>query len=326
MVKTVSSLHVVRLALILSAGTVLGLAVYGGRSGHITDPPLTAKQKDALAVVAPKPASQPAPPIYFPNGGTQLLPQYRLIAIYGTPGDAVLGALGAQSLPDTLTRVKAMAASYQPLFPEAALPTLEIITTVASASPTDNKDYSREIEISTLQPWIDAARAAGVYTVLDLQPGRTDFLTQAKQYESLLKQPFVGLALDPEWRLAPNQKPLAQIGQVSIEEVNSVADWLSTLTRQNRLPQKLFLLHEFNLTMINHRELLNTSHPELAYIIQMDGQGAPPVKHDTWVAIMAGAPSGVRFGWKNFYAKDQPMLTPQQTMAITPMPWYVSYQ
>jgi len=44
------------------------------------------------------------------------------------------------------------------------------------------------------------------------------------------------------------------------------------------------------------------------------------------VAIMAGAPSGVRFGWKNFYAKDQPMLTPQQTMAITPMPWYVSYQ
>ena len=40
-----------------------------------------------------------------------------------------------------------------------------------------------------------------MYVVLDLQPGRTDFLTQAKRYEPLLALPHVGLALDPEWRL-----------------------------------------------------------------------------------------------------------------------------
>ena len=33
---------------------------------------------------------------------------------------------------------------------------------------------------------MDAAVAAGDYVVLDLQPGRTDFLTQAQQYAELL--------------------------------------------------------------------------------------------------------------------------------------------
>ena len=71
---------------------------------------------------------------------------------------------------------------------------------------------------------MDAAREAGVYVMLDLQPGRTDFLTQAKRYEELLAQPHVGLALDPEWRLGPQQLHLEQIGSVGIDEVNSVVD------------------------------------------------------------------------------------------------------
>ena len=40
-----------------------------------------------------------------------------------------------------------------------------------------------------------------MYVVLDLQPGRSNFLDQAKLYEPLLRLPHVGLALDPEWRL-----------------------------------------------------------------------------------------------------------------------------
>ena len=44
-----------------------------------------------------------------------------------------------------------------------------------------------------------------MYVVLDLQPGYTDFLAQAQRYEEFLAQPHVGLALDPEWRLAPGR-------------------------------------------------------------------------------------------------------------------------
>lgn len=255
-----------------------------------------------------------------------LFPGNRIVAIYGTPNVPALGALGEQSMDDSIARAKGLVTNYQDFSTEKILPAMEIITTVAAGTPTDNGDYSQEVDSNTLKPWIEAAQKAGVYVVLDLQPGRSDFLTQAKQYEQLLRYPNVGLALDPEWRLAPGQVPLVQIGSVSIQEVNATADWLADVTRQQKLPQKLLLLHEFRLTMIADRDQLDTSHNELAYVIQMDGQGNQQVKQDTWRTITANPPANVRFGWKNFYHQDSPMLSPQETMAINPKPWYVSYQ
>lgn len=265
-------------------------------------------------------------PAELPGGGRTLFPEHRLVALYGTPGAPVLGVLGAQNLPRSIARAKALAKTYQRYTTERVLPTMEIITTVASASPTENGDYSQEIDITTLRPWVEAAQKAGVYVVLDLQPGRANFLSQTKRYAPLLKYPNVGLALDPEWRLKPDQVPLVQIGSVDIHEVNATAGWLADLTARNDLPQKLFLLHEFRLTMLPHRSQLDTSHKQLAYAIQMDGQGAQSEKAATWHAIKLHPPANVHFGWKNFYRKDTPVLTPSQTMKLKPMPRYISYQ
>lgn len=263
---------------------------------------------------------------HFPDGSRLLFPGQRLVALYGSPDEPVLGVLGAQPMQASIDRVKALATTYQPLLHMRVMPALEIIATVASSSPTQNGDYSREQPLALLAPWVDAARRQGVYIVLDLQPGRSDFLTQAKQYEPLLQQPNVGLALDPEWRLKPDEVHLKQIGSVGIDEVNATAAWLASLVSQQRLPQKLFLLHEFRPSMLPERERLDTSHSELAYAIQMDGQGSQPMKQSTWRGILQDAPGAVHFGWKNFYTKDTPMLTPNQTAAIQPQPWYISYQ
>lgn len=262
----------------------------------------------------------------FPQGGRQLLPAYRLVALYGSPGMAALGVLGRQDAGASITAVKTLASEYQPYTTQKIYPTFEIIATVASGPPTNDNDYSQERDASIIEPWVIAAKQNGVYVILDLQPGREDFLSQAKQYESLLKEPNVGLALDPEWRLKPDQVHLKQIGSVDIAEVNAVAKWLSDLTLANELPQKVFLLHQFKVPMLSNRSQLDTSHAELAYMIQMDGQGSQQAKLGTWQAILANPPAGVYFGWKNFYAKDNPLLTPQQTMQLTPQPWYISYQ
>lgn len=75
------------------------------------------------------------------------------------------------------------------------IPTFEIIATIASASK--DKDYSSVASVAKLRPWVQAAQRAGVYVVLDAQPGRSDFLSQAKRYASLLKMPNVGVAHQP---------------------------------------------------------------------------------------------------------------------------------
>jgi hypothetical protein len=165
-----------------------------------------------------------------------------------------------------------------------------------------------------------------MYVVLDLQPGRASLLAQARRYQSLLELPDVGLALDPEWKLAPGQLPDRQIGSVSISEVNSVIRWLAGLTAHYQLPQKLLVLHQFRLSMIRDEDELDTRHQDLAILIHMDGQGTPADKQQTWDAVTRAAPAGVSFGWKDFYTKDHPMMSPQQTMARTPQLSMVSYQ
>jgi len=218
------------------------------------------------------------------------------VALYGQPGVAGLGALGEQDTAASVARIRSLAAHYAPLSTAQVLPTFEIIATVADSAAGADGDYSAETSVADLQPVVDAATAAGLYVVLDLQPGRTDFLTQARRYTPLLRRPNVGLALDPEWRLAPGQRHLQQIGSVDASEMNTVSAWLAELTSHARLPQKLLLIHQFQLAMIGNEASLNTNHPELAMVIQMDGQGSPEAKDRTWNAITAAAPTGIGFG------------------------------
>ncbi len=273
------------------------------------------------------PSEPPKPkPYEFPAGGRTLLPTYRLVALYGNPDSKGLGVFGEQTSEESVARIRELAAQYQVFSSEPIYPAFEIITTVASASAGDDGNYSRKTSMDKLKPIVDLAKAQNVYVLLDLQPGLTDFLTQAKIYEELLREPHVGLAIDPEWRLKPGQKHLKQIGTVTAAEINTTATWLADLVKANELPQKMLLLHQFKLSMITERETLDTSRPELAWTIQMDGLGNQNVKQDTWRNILANAPAGISFGWKNFIDEDQPMLSPEQTMQIEPKPVFISYQ
>ncbi|MFP5371010.1 MAG: hypothetical protein ACLGI3_09705, partial [Actinomycetes bacterium] len=193
--------------------------------------------------------------------------------------------------------------------------------------PGPDANYSTETEIEVLRPWVEAAGEAGLYVVLDLQPGRTDFLTQAQDYRALLELPHVGLAQDPEWRLGPGEMHLRQIGSVGVDEVNAVVTWLADLTRDNALPQKLLVVHQFRLDMVQGRERLDTSRDELAVMVHADGQGAQADKQATWQRLHEDAPARLWWGWKNFHDEDAPMLTPEQTVAsVRPLPQLISYQ
>jgi hypothetical protein len=264
--------------------------------------------------------------VQLPGGGQLLFPAHRLVAMYGHPGTPGLGALGQQDLASSIARIRALAAPYRVLGKAKVIPAFEIIATVAQGSAGRNGLYSYQTSVAALRPWVDRAVSDGMYVILDLQPGRASLLAQAKLYRPLLSMPDVGLALDPEWKLQPGELPLQQIGSVQISEINSVVRWLAALTARYRLPQKLLVLHQFRLSMIPDEAALDTSHSDLAIVIHMDGQGSPGAKVSTWDAVTAVAPRGVYFGWKDFFAKDHPMMDPAQTMDREPQPVMISYQ
>jgi phosphohistidine swiveling domain-containing protein len=264
--------------------------------------------------------------VELPAGGQVLFPGRHMVALYGHPGTAALGVLGEQSAAGAVTRARRLAEGYRKVAKEPVVPAFEIITTVASATPGRDGDYSSEASAEMLRPWIEAAGRAGVYVVLDLQPGRADFLTQARRYAELLAEPHVGLALDPEWRLGPRQRHMVQIGSVRAAEVNSVVDWLADFTRERKLPQKLLMVHQFRRSMIGDRGRIDTGRDEVAVLIHADGFGTPGQKFDTWRSLRTDPPRRVWWGWKNFYDEDRPTFTPRRTMSITPRPVFVSYQ
>lgn len=262
----------------------------------------------------------------LPGGGQLVFPGHRFVAAYGSPGVPALGILGEQDDAASVERVKELAAEYQPFSPQGIIPTFEVITTIASGSPGPDGKYTIARPVEEVRATVDAITDAGGYALIDLQPGRADFLEQAKLYEDLLSEPGVGLALDPEWRLDDGMLPSQEVGHVGVDEVNRVSEWLADLTADKGLPQKMFVVHQFQLQMIRDREHMDTTRDELAYVIHADGHGPPEDKTMTWEAMKKDLPDNVHLAWKNFYDEDTPMFTPEQTMSMEPKPWLVTFQ
>lgn len=323
---------------ILTAGTLAASGVHAydaeawmddadaSKAVAAADPLVTVTADEATGATLQWQAQVRANGHELPGGGYEIFNNKRYIALYGSPVGPSLGVLGEQDVPATIERATNQAKAYEPFTEDTIVPALEIIATVASGQAGDDGNYSNEWDPETFVPMIDAATEAGQYVVLDFQPGRADFLSQVKQYEELLKRPNVGIALDPEWRLGPDEFPLQRIGHVEIDEVNQVIDWLADFTRKEGLPQKLVILHQFQIQMLRDRDQVDTSHPEIALLIHADGQGNQGQKQDTWQALLKDAPEGVVWGWKNFIDEDQPMLNEEQTFKVEPQPHFVSYQ
>ncbi len=199
----------------------------------------------------------------------------------------------------------------------------ELIVSIADGYAGPGRDYSHDIPRAEVQKYIDAAHRHDALLLLDIQPGRSDFLTAAKRWAWALKDPYVGLALDPEWRMGKHGVPGARIGSVGAREVNRVSAWLRDLVARNALPQKLFVLHQFRTDMIDR---IGTIEPRrgLVMVQHVDGFGTPGQKLATFHAV--ARPRQFFMGFKLFYDEDVHRMSPSDVRRINPKVRFVSFQ
>lgn len=262
----------------------------------------------------------------LPGGGQVMFPGRKIIALYGHANEPLLGVMGEQPPREAVARAQRLAEQYDPTSDVPVIPSFEIIVTVAAEEPGPSGNFSNYSDPEEVRPWIEAIVDAGGYAIIDIQPGRETLLQQAQYYADLLKHPSVGLALDPEWRLGPDDQPMVEVGHVDASEINEVADWLEGLVVAEKLPQKLLMVHQFQLQMIRNRENMVTGTDNVSIAVHCDGHGPQGVKMETWNVVRQGLDPAIALGWKNFIDEDEPMLTPEQTGAINPTPDIVSYQ
>ena len=268
------------------------------------------------------PATRAVTAPQLPFGGTHIYPGRTLVAYYGTAGTGALGVLGEGTIPEMTKRLRKQAAPYsRPDKPVQIV--YELIVTVADGIPGSDGDYSHDISRDKVETFIRAAHNNKALLVLDLQPGRSDFLTVAKRWKWALEDPWVSLALDPEWRMGPGQVPAQTIGHVTADEINKTSAWLEMLTRMNHLPDKLLMIHQFRVDMVrNIANVKNRLH--LAEIQHVDGFGTHAQKLATYHAVERDPQ--FRMGFKLFYDEDTDTFTPAEVMRIKPAVRFVSYQ
>lgn len=270
----------------------------------------------SVAQDAPAPARKPRP------RGEIFAGNPTLVAYYGTAGTGALGVLGEGSPDQVIGRLTRTARAFaRPGRPVQVV--YELIVTIADAGPGPDGDYNHDLARSQVERYVRAARRHDALLLLDLQTGRAPFLEVARRWAWALRDPRVGLALDPEWRMGRGEAPGRVIGSVDAAEVNDVSLWLANLVRRERLPQKLFVLHQFRTSMIERIDRVAVR-DRLATVQHVDGFGTPEQKLATYRTVLR--PKKFHPGLKLFYDEDVRLMRPADVLRIKPRVRFVSYQ
>jgi hypothetical protein len=213
------------------------------------------------------------PPPELPRGGRQLFPRYRVVGFYGMQNLDVLGAGPPDVVAQRLLKVaRPYATPGHPV-----MPMFELIATVAHPFPTPSGRYRTHQKDAIVRSFLRAVRRIDGVLVLDVQPGRDDFVSSLRRWEPYLRQPDVGVALDPEFAMGPGQVPGKQLGRADAAAINRASAYVAGIVRRHRLPQKLFMIHQFRDRMIADKAKI-TIRPGLAMTWNADGFGVRSAK------------------------------------------------
>lgn len=309
-------------------GGVAGATSSTSRTSSATASPTSATSAASPSPTPSSATSQPAAPaaLELPRGGRTVFPRYRLMGYSGLTGAAALGRLGTGDLDQRVREIERRGQRYRQ--GRELLPVLEVITTIVNATPGPDGKYRSRISDKEIARYHRAARRHRALLLLNLQPGRSTFLAEAKAYRKWLAKPDVGLALDPEWAMAPGQVPGRVYGHSTGAELSEVAAYLSRLAVRHDLPEKVMVYHQVAATVVRRESALR-DHPRVAVIKSVDGIGSAGAKIETYRHVNKTTPKFVHAGFKLFFTEDRkhgPLMTPREVLALKPKPEYVLYE
>jgi hypothetical protein len=313
------SLVILASALSACASTTRPVEPTTAAAAHRETPEAVAPSESAA-----KPPTQPLKEL--PRGGRAIFPEHRLVGFCGTPNAPALGSLMG-NLPARAKALETRAAPYAQ--GRKLLPVFELIAVVVQAAPGADGKYRHRVDDSVIDEYLRVARESKALLLLNVQPGHSDFMTEVKTFEKYLREPDVGLALDPEWAMKGKQQPGIYYGQTTGEVLNDVAAFLSNIIEQDDLPEKALVFHQVNRLVLKDESAI-APHPGVVVIKSVDGLGPVHSKMATYGALMATMVAGVHPGFKLFFDEDtrigDRLMTPQEVLALSPQPEYVMYE
>ena len=256
-----------------------------------------------------------------------MFPRYRLVGYAGVTGASTLGRLGTGPLDQRVAEIERRAKPYAA--GREILPVVEVIATVVQGSPGRDGKYRVRLSDAQIAKYHKAARKHRAVMLLNLQPGRSEFLPEAKAFQKWLKEPDVGVALDPEWAMDHGQRPGGVYGHTSGAELDEVARYLSGLVKQYNLPEKVMVYHQVARSVVRKESGLK-DHDGVVLIKSVDGLGHKGPKINTYRVVNKSTPKFVHAGFKLFFTEDRRhggrLMTPKEVLGLKPRPEYVMFE
>jgi hypothetical protein len=265
----------------------------------------------------------------YPNYGA-ILPFNRIVAYYGNFYSKQMGVLGEYPKDVVLSKLQTEVNMWtQGDTTTPVLPAIHYIAAVAQASAGDDGDYLARMPFSEIDKAVSLANEAHGILFLDLQIGHSTALKEAQAIEKYLMLPQVHLGIDPEFSMKNGKKPGTSIGTLDASDINEVAELLAKIVRDNHLPPKILLVHQFTDDMVTNYKNIRPL-PEVQIVMDMDGWGSPELKKGTYSRVITGKPvqfSGLKLFYKNDLRKPSTrMLTIPEILKLQPKPSYIQYQ
>ena len=254
-----------------------------------------------------------------------LFPDNRVLLYYGFPGNPNMGILGEYEPAKVLELLQEEAARYQAADPGRNVKIgFEMIASVAQGDAGQEGKYIADASRAQLDEYTQFTADNDMLLFFDVQMGFREPYEDYSGLEEWLLNPHVHLGIDPEFHMREGELPGQHIGQVTAEEVTEAQNWLAKLAADNNLPAKTLIVHQFHHSMIENKDQIAPV-AGVDLVIDMDGWGPPDMKRETYQVVITQEPIEYH-GVKHFYQQDDPLMTPEEIVALDPTPDLVIFQ
>lgn len=263
------------------------------------------------------------------QGQSRLL-QYYVLNDYGA---SVSPPLGTANDTQFVAKMKQITASYQQADPgRSIVPSIDLVDPVADGIPGPDGMYRHFRSDDSVQHYLQLARSNHMLFFFDTQVGWSTQQKDVTQLLPYLQQPDVDLALDPEWEMRPGDIPGQNRGRTTAATINWTIDLLSSLVEVQHLPPKILIVHLFMSDEAPDWQNIQLK-PGVTLILSIDGQGYPQAKIDkyeyfasVWKKYPLGFKVFLQIPCDRYVYCEEPVMTPDQVLALKPAPVMVQYQ
>jgi len=272
-------------------------------------------------------AAQPASALRGGSGGIdgtfggELFPASRVVCFYGAPqmGRTVLGM---NTIAGASKRLAAQAEPYAALGTRPVVGEFDLVSVFATAGGGPDGLYRTRQSDDVIELYLAAARKAGGRLMLDIQPGRSTLGNELRALADWAAEPDVDLAIDPEWAVGRRGIPGRTPGSVTAAQVNSFSKRLAAIVRENDLPAKVLVVHQFRRGSVRGRTRIKQRRG-VQVLLNFDGIGGPGPKAAGYANL---AVPKLFDGFSVFYQRDRPLMKPPAVLGLDPEPDFLLYQ